>query len=315
MQHYELLELIQQEMQKSGSDIKAEAQLLQCMDKGLLQDDFMISCDHIFRRAYRKDIISAVIDERKSQHVLQMHLSRSGLYDHLPEGLFFQEPQQKSRVVTVGDMATDYKYNKKKEEDIRLFFQPFEHDFFLQRINIEEEEKGLLQGLQSGLLTEYFNRFWDLSKAVPPVLAGKLILLLPYAYKIAGDVELTAQCLTQLLNEEVKVIQRIQQTTDADALVSSAGLGEVQVGLDMICGNTFWDGDPVMEMTIGPLLHSQVTDYLEGGSRFTLMETFNRFFIPAGIDVILSVQLPVEKMHMILSEEQSSVLGYSSVLG
>lgn len=315
MQHFELLEIIQQEMQKSGGDIKAESKLLQCMDKGLLQDDFMIHCEHIFRRGYRKDVISAGIDESKNQHILQLHLSRSGLYDHLPEGLFFQQSQQKSRLTTVADMTTDYKYNKQKEEDIRLFFQPFEHDFFLQRIHVEREENDLLQGLQSGLLTEYFNRFWELPKAIPPVLAGKLILLLPYAYKIAGDFELTAQCLTQLLNEEVKIIQNIQQTTSAHMLAPTPGLGEARVGLDMICGDTFWDGDPGIEIAVGPLMYSQVTDYLEGGNRFTLMETFNRFFIPAGVDVKLSVQLPVEKMNMRLSEEQSSVLGYSCVLG
>ena len=73
-------------------------------------------------------------------------------------------------------------------------------------------------------------------------------------------------------------------------------------------------GGAAIEISIGPLLRSGLSDYLEGGERYTLLETLNRFFLPAGLDVKFSVQLPVEKMNMSLTKGEEPVLGYSSVL-
>lgn len=314
MQNYELLELVQRELQRSGYDIKAELQLLQAADKGLKPDDFMISCNQLFRRGYSRDIVSADIVDDRNQNVVELHLSRSGIYDHLPEGLFFQQVSRGNRPVTVADMTMDYKENKKREEEIRRFFLPFEHDFFLQRMNVEAEENELLLGMQSGMLNDYFYRFWNLPDAVPPEFIGQFILLLPYAYMIAGNFELTAQCLQLLLNEDIKIIRKTALTCEAAQLAPPPVLGEALLGLDMVCGNQFWEGDPSVEVQIGPLLYSKVADYLEGGNRHILMETFNRFFMPAGLHITISVQLPVEKMNMTLLDEDAPVLGYSSFL-
>lgn len=315
MQNYELLELLQLEMRTSGYDIKAEPQLLQALQKGMSYDDFLVSSDQLFRREYGKDIADAEITDDRNESVLNLHLSRSGLYDHLPEGLFFQQPTRSNRPVTVAEMATYYKQNKKTEGEIRRFFLPFEHDFFLQRMQLEKEENILLQGLQSGLLNDYFNQFWNLPDAIPRKLIGQFILLLPYAYKIAGDFELTAQCMQLLLREEVTIVQKTATATNVGKMVQPLLLGDSLLGFDMVCGDDFWEGEPTIEMEIGPLMYSQIADYLEGGNRFVLIETFNRFFMPAGIDVNISVRLPVEKMNMALIKGEEPILGYSSVLG
>jgi len=83
----------------------------------------------------------------------------------------------------------------------------------------------------------------------------------------------------------------------------------------MVCGTEFVEDNPVIEIEIGPIKNSQVKDYLEGGKREALMETFIRFFIPAGLDVITSVKLPHEKQDMMLEKGAEPVLGYSTVLG
>jgi hypothetical protein len=314
--NYSLIEQLQTEMQNAGWDVKAEAQLLQALEQGLLPDDFLVSCDGLFRREYSRDIVAAdVKEDGRNQTILELHLSRSGLYDQLPEGLFFQSVQQGSSPVTnAGDMAADYKYNRKKEVEIRRFFLPFENDFFLQRMQLEEEEAMLLQGLQSGILNDYFIRFWDLPRAIPKPFIIPLILLLPYAWKVAGDTALTAACLQQLLHEEVVIYKKQSGPADAQS-IGSPPMGEGLLGQDMICGLQFWDGTPYFEMVIGPLQHSQITDYLEGGNRYVLLETFTRFFIPAGMDTTVTLQPAAMQLNMVLAEGEGPVLGYSSILG
>jgi hypothetical protein len=89
-------------------------------------------------------------------------------------------------------MAIEYRLNKQKEHDFRLFFQPLENDLLWQRVQIEMEETKLLEGLQSGDLVDYLIEFWGLPVSIPKPFVVPLIILLPYAAQIVGNISLTA---------------------------------------------------------------------------------------------------------------------------
>lgn len=314
MNSHSLIELVQQEMKELGCDAKAEPQLALALEKGLSPDDFMVNCDQLFVREYSKDLVGIELKEDPAKRkLLQIHLSRSGIYDQLPEGLFFQQYQKRGNRIAAADMAADHKMNKKKEEEIRRFFLPVENDFFWQRIQLEQEEGKLLEGMQSGILNDYFVEFWNIPRSIPRIFIAPLILLVPYAHQVAGNLQLTAECLEQLLLEPVKVSQKRSVSTLTPSVLSP-GLGETRLGTDMLCGEEFWEDCPVIEFTIGPLQRSDISDYLEAGSRFELLETFSRFFVPAGLDIEFSIRLSVEKQNMNMEMENAPVLGFSSVL-
>ncbi len=315
MPNAQLIEKLIQEFQTSAWDIKAEAQIVLAQDKGLRPDEYLVSCNKRFVREYSRDVVSAnLMEALANQALLKIELSRSGIYDQLPEGMFFQSAQRSKNNVTVADMALDYKQNKKKEEEIRRFFLPFENDFFLQRIGLEEQETILLEGIQSGYLNDYFIRFWNLPPSIPKSFMAPLILLLPYAYKIAGDRELITESLEQILQEPIRINRKKAPTEDASTLDIPA-LGNADLGLNFVCGEVFMENTPVFEIEIGPLQNSLVTDYLKGGSRYILMETFTRFFIPVGVETIISLVIPAEKRNMVIAKGDEPVLGYSSYLG
>lgn len=312
MNNLELIQSFQRDMQQAACDAKAEVLLQLACEKGLRKDHFMVNCTRFFRREYSRDVISTELkEEAAKQPLLQVMLSRGGMYDQLPQGLFFQLSPSKNK--GIADLAAEYKYNKKKEAGVRRFFQPFENDFFLQRINIEEEETALLEGLQSGMLNDYFIQFWDLPVALSKKLLAPLILLLPYASKIAGDWSLTEQSLQLILQEPVTISKKQAVLEDASGTQPPA-LGECIVGLDMVCGDFFWEDAPVVEIAIGPLQHSQITEYLVNGSRFALLQTFTRFFIPAGVETIFTIQVAAEERHMKMIRGAEPVLGYSSYI-
>jgi hypothetical protein len=313
MDNLTLIEQLQQELKKAACDARAEPQLALALRKGLLVDDFMVSCDSLFHREYSKDIIDAEIKEdARKRNLLQIHLSRSGIYDQLPEGLFFQ-PQEQRGASSASDMVAGYKLNKKKEEEIRKFFLPFENDFFWQRLQIEQEEARLLEGLQTDILNDYFRQLWNIPDSIPGRYVLQLILLLPHAYKIAGNLLLMAQSLEHLLEEEVVVRKTRPAVIRMEGGVSS-GLGNAQLGLNMVCGEEFFEDFPAIEIVIGPLIYSRVGDYLKGGERYGLLETFTRFFVPAGVDTEVTIAVPEEKQSMTLEKGKEPVLGYSSVL-
>lgn len=308
------IKLLQKEMQQAAWDVKAEAQLLMAFDKKLWPEHFMVSCDNRFKREYSKDVVGAEIrEDAAKQPLLHIHLSRSGIYDQLPEGLFFQSPHRDRRNFSVANMAMDHRENIKKEHEIRRFFQPFENDFFLQRIWLEKEETALLEGLQSGSLNDYFVQFWNLPRSIPKTFIAPCILLLPHAYKISGDLKLISQSLEQILHEKVEISKRRCSFEQADE-IGAPVLGETQLGLDMVCGELFLEDTPLLEIQIGPLQTSEITDYLEGGNRFVLIETFSRFFVPAGAETLVTIKVQKEKQHMVIAKGEEPVLGYSSYL-
>lgn len=314
MDNFSLLEILQHELKGLGYDAKVESQLALALEEGMTPEDFVVCCDGLFVREFSPDLINIEVkeDANKRRH-LAFHLSRGGLYDQLPEGLFFQERVRRGFGYSAAEMAADHKLNDKKEEEIRRFFLPFENDFFWQRIQLEQEESRLLQGLQSGILNEYFVKFWNIPRSIPRSFVAPLILLLPYAHQIAGDLLLTAECLEQIFLEQVLVNKKLALDTQAPSSQSN-GLGSSQLGIDLLCGEQFWEDLPVLEFVIGPLQRSAISDYLVGGNRFDLMNTFISFFVPAGLDVEFSIIVPAEKQHMMLKTEESPVLGYSSII-
>jgi hypothetical protein len=314
MDHLMLIELLQKELGRVGCDARAETCFALAADLGLSPEDFLVAFDKLFYREYSRDILASEIREDAGHRsLLQVHLTRGGIYDLLPEGLFFAPAPGARRPLTAADMTLDYQANKKKEEAIRRFFVPLENDLFWQRVQVEQEESRLLEGLQQGMLNEYFVKFWGLPPSIPRECVAPLLILLPHAYKIAGDVSLTAQCLQQLIQEEAQVRQ-----VPADESILPEGqtipLGDFRLGVDMTCGGEFAEDHPVLECIIGPLVGSRLQDYLAGGRRHGLMETFIRFFIPAGVDTKLTILLPEERQHMTLRPGAEPLLGYSSVL-
>ena len=72
-----LLSALQKELQYSGTDIKAEAQLLLALRKGLHPDNFLINCDQVFKREFSKDIVAAELNEDAKKNELQASTSNS----------------------------------------------------------------------------------------------------------------------------------------------------------------------------------------------------------------------------------------------
>ncbi len=117
MENYQLLMQLQQEIQNNFLDIKAETLMAIAIENGITGDDFMIASDSLFNRAYSRDVLSAALaEDANKKSFLQLHLSRTGLYDQLPEGVFHQRSKSKPIITTAANMAADYKINQQKDE-------------------------------------------------------------------------------------------------------------------------------------------------------------------------------------------------------
>jgi hypothetical protein len=308
-------EEISEAINQAQTDIKAEALLASFLANGQLDvNEFITWHESSFKRKFSKDVNQAkLLESIQNKNWLQVNLARNGLYDILPEGLFFQPGESIQRTDGVPEMVQQYRHDQQEEKEIRLFFQPFEHEFFLHRVRNEQEESSLLKGLHSGMLDDYFIEFWNLPATISHQQALALILLMPYAHMIAGDMELMPVCLEKILDEQVKAV--IKPAALQHAKEQSNILGSFIVGNNLVCGEMFDEDYPLVEFKIGPLKHSSEHDYLPGGKYYSLLEAYVRYFIPAEAEVIITIVLSKADVNSKkLKEGIEPVLGISAVL-
>lgn len=306
------IEQLYRELLSNHFDIKAEALMNQGLKNQVHHEDFVVLPNGHFYREYRKDLLLVDrLEDNRRYDWLQLRLSRIGLYDLLPEGLFHQSTPG-THQGSAAEMAAASKIDKKKENSVRKFFQPVEHQLFLQRVQIEAAEEQLLEGINGNLLNDYFFEFWQLPAGLPSRAASMLVLLLPYAHKISGDISLMQDCLEILLHEQVIISTYESGTCYADT--EPAGLGSAQLGNDLVCGNSFEEDYPCLRYTIGPLKNTSPVAYVAGGEYELLLQVFNNFFAPVESDITIDIEIDPDKAIIKLAGEEEPILGYSTTL-
>jgi hypothetical protein len=300
------------------SDIKAEVVMADLIQDGLPPSDFLIYFDSLFKRWYSKDILKAEkILINDVQESLVLYLSRDGLYDLLPEGLFHASPDL--AIASGKGMASDSKKESRIEDETRSFFLPFENEFFYQRIQLELQERSLLQKLNDNNLDDFFLNFWKIDRSFPYDLIVKLSSMLPFVKGVVGDFSLTASCLGAILEEDVTHI--IQYTSDGvgdnpgDTGDDENFLGKALLGQSLITGGRSTESCKQIRFFIGPLKKTGIEPYLNTGEISRFIDCFCSFFIPAEMDYKFEVVMQKDLQEFILSREKAqSVLGYNTII-
>lgn len=312
MNRKDIIEQFFNEVTSNLHDIKCETLVNQALQKQLHAEDIVVLQDGRFVREYRPDVYHVnSIEDNWLHQLLQLHISRNGLYDLIPEGLFHQPFHERKATNSAADMAAHSRNDRKKEMAARKFFQPIENSIFSQRVRVEAEEENLLAGIDSGLLNDYFFRFWEFPKGLNTTSAMLLVLLLPYAYAITSDLSLMQDCLEILLQEKVVITPVRSNESAAHTNADKLGIGEL--GNDLVCGHTFMEDYTCLEYTIGPLQNTQPAEYCAGGENDLLLQVFNSYFAPAEADIFINVEVDRNKVLAALHADESPILGYAAI--
>ncbi|MFW6257794.1 MAG: type VI secretion system baseplate subunit TssG, partial [Prolixibacteraceae bacterium] len=241
-------------------------------------------------------------------------------YDSLPEALFHRFSD--SRNATGKDMAKESMLLKNEEKQVRKFFRPFENEIFLQRTEVALNENKLFRSLYSDFLNELIPGFWDIDEKIPDKYALKLIRFLPFAAKIAGDLELTAQCLEKVLSEKVNVVLNNEENfpvnlPNSNSEFSGGRLGMSKLGADLVMGQNPTGFIGRLLFKIGPLENTDPKDFFVNGTADLLLNSFIGYFVPAELDVEMKLVSDKETTKFLLGSEQAaetSFLGYNTAL-
>jgi hypothetical protein len=310
----EIIELIKD----LSFDIRAEVLMADLIENGLSADEFVVIPAGTLKRKYSTDIRKAeVLKATPGKPVLVIQVNRDGIYDALPEGLFHSPPEKPMKGAS--EMSLESKKLKREEKEARNFFLPFENEVFLHHISLELAERRILRQFSQNLFDEISPEFWNFDKTLHPEYISKLILLLHHAHKIAGNFELTRLSLEMVLEEKVNIkvhpSGKVSEKKETKHGLNGSCLGNVRLGMDFICDEHFTDLMPVLEVQIGPITKTPVTDYIGSGKLSGFLHCFYNYFIPAGMEVDTLVIPPEDQYSFILDESKSAgILGYNTAV-
>ncbi|MDR2205432.1 MAG: type VI secretion system baseplate subunit TssG [Flavobacteriaceae bacterium] len=306
------LEYISELIRTLKYDIRAEVIINNIQEHNdISEEQYVIRKEGQFTRAYRFDVLdSQIIDyDYDSTQTLSLSLSRDSLYDMLPEGIT-HTARNDTLGKGVSTMIQEYNEQKKQQKAARVFFQPFENEIFRYGVETENFENGFLSALNGSKAPDMFYDFWNISKEFPALLVSKFIRLLPFAYKIVGNISLAVHILSVLLEEQVEVRDRdYQEYSDEKQGVS---LGKTRLGIDSITGTHYDDYSRHLDVRIGPLEKSSFTDFIHDGNKKKFIEMFYEHFFPIEVEIKTNILLSDDKRKFNFNDTEPSVLGYNT---
>ncbi|MEL0644963.1 hypothetical protein V6251_11270 [Olleya sp. Ti.3.14] len=293
------LKSIFEELITTYHNLKAEIIVTEINKNKKDKVDFLIENKSSFSRPYRRDILKVNKSEDAEHFILD--LSRNGIYDSLPES-FFHIEKLSDRNKSFSFKRQQY---KEEEKNARLFFSPIENEFFNQRLNIEENERRILDEFYN-LEDEFLIKFWNINQDIPKEYQLKLIKLLPYSAVISGDLELTKRSLEKIIKQ--KVTFKIAYKSQSLETQSETN----KLGVNLVTQSKKSDVlQPFLEVTIGPLKDSDTDVFVNNDGVNQFLNSFYSYFIPLELDVVTKIITNNDK-GFVLSKKQTSIMGYST---
>ena len=293
-------------------DILVEIVAADLIEQGVAADEVVFKPVSLFKRRFSKDIAGVKATETDDdRQQLQIEVTRDGIYDTLPQGLFHQ-PKQKTGAKKRGDMVANVKTTRAEEQSARQFFQPMENELYHLRTAVERAERRIFFDLEHSERNDLLINFWNLGAYRRFATLPLLVRLMPILYRLSGHLEYTKTCYELLLRVPITIGIRHDYQPLPTSLVGWH-LGAHSLGFETVCSEKIYNELPVYEITIGPLRDKALADYLPGGKMLPYLNLLNSYFIAAGYDVHTTI-LPHSKECLFDLSAENLYLGINTAL-
>ncbi|MFI5193412.1 MAG: hypothetical protein ACHQD7_05125 [Chitinophagales bacterium] len=301
-------------LRKLPLDIRLEVILADLIAENGSMEDLLLVNNSLFKRNYHYDIenTSEVEFGITRKNKLCFTINREGLYDQLPEDLFHQAGTIKSNAGKE-EAIQEIRAQQEIEKQSRLFFLPFEHEFYRQRVKLEVEERNFLFETNTVLPGGIFDYLWDLPAFLDDLQKSKLGILIPVLNKIAGKTDLIAYIMESITGDEVS----IQKAPPAKFTIpDQPQLGDMQLGLTSILGGEVSGWQSGFSLVIFVSAAGSFSDYMPGGKKLAVHEFLCNLLMPLDTDLFFESDYS-KVSNSFIAENDNSCLGrlnYTTVI-
>lgn len=233
--------------------------------------------------------------------------SREGIYDSLPEGLFFVAAPS-CREQDKHEVIKRIRENGDAEKFVRQFMSLFEAEagYVQTRINVEELKYD--KPLSYRRFPDFFASYWHILILMSPDEVFRMLKILPHVPLLRDDTKGAAKAISFILNLRVEVEKRQVETLCPD--FEAPSLCQMRLGDNSVLNG--WNaGNPAstLTVTISELSLMQCKRFFKGEDQETVVRYLcDLFFFSAPAKIIIEPRPEVRDCY--LSKSRLSVNSY-----
>lgn len=320
MENEDFVSLLHLEMQGKipnlpDTDFKAEVVVAGLIEQGYDPDRIVQIRLGAGKRGYAKDVetVELQYSEHDNSDYLYIKTNREGIYDMLPEGVFHRTENRRF-VQDSEDMIDEIRIHREEEFFARRFFRLFEIEADRLRTEITLFETEFDRKMSHSRYTDIFVPFWDILTLMERRQAVLFLHTVPLLHRIHnchGEIE---AAMSSILDVPIKIETVLLETQDADGAVKSE-LGKKRLGVDLIIGCAFNDGQYDIRICAGPMPSLKMKDFLKGETSDRILDELCRLYLPANVFCVKEYLIDPEDSAFIISDEQTITwLGINSFI-
>lgn len=294
-----------------SSDYTAESIASSLIKKGVLPEQIILKPKGTSRRPHKTDVsdIYSVLNEETNHNLIFLETPREGIYDTLPETIFHSFSSVKS-VKNTESIKEEIKKHREEEKQARLFFLPFEQEFFTIKRSLFEFEDGFDWLANASNFIEIYKNYYPILGDLSIEKGYLFLRLTPLIHELRDDFPKIERCLSMLLDLEVQI--SLSYNKNRISSYTPPELGFAKLGSNTIIGEVIEDGEPDLNIVLSPSTHSELHDYLYYTNTVRLTKLLCDFFVGAQYEV--SVSYALDGNYADFSLDGAAVLGYSVCL-
>ena len=267
-------------------------------------------------RSHTKDLYR--VFEETGQYDLNVHTVlqtfRQSIYDTIPEALF-HPPTLGGIGRTNEEIVEEVRIQRKREEDARKFFKPFEQEASYIEMHTLLLELMYEQKATYDQFYSLFEQAWPILRGLPEAVALSFIYVLPILHQVRGDRLWTERCLSFVTGFPVTITENYHLQQIMPELPGFTVSG-CRLGIDSNFGGMQYDGISCWDIAVGPIPETLIPAVLPESGFIDLIELLTEHFIPSAIFTRLTIH-PASQPATVLNTNSgtgSARLGYSFFL-
>ncbi len=263
------------------TDYKAETIATRLLNYGLTPEQVLFKRKGANKRGVSKDISVISVNQNRYDTIeesIEISTLRNGIYDSLPEGLFYKvgsSPKSRSKEQILEEIR------KRREEEFfnRRFFQPFEEEVDRNLMMIQLKEVSFDKKNTDTEFVHIFNVYWPVIKNMNLRRAAIFIEIVPLIHRIRTNHKEIARAMTLVFELPVSIeahqdIQHIEQNIQST-------LGNIKLGENFTTSGHLNDRIENITIHIGPMPVKRFNSFNHKGSDAEMLTCLTDMLFPA----------------------------------
>lgn len=238
--------------------------------------------------------------EDDSSDCLRIYVNREGIYDVLPEGVFFLglEPLDSNDIKKV---VSQVRRHRKEELEIRKFFSVFENEIDRTLIRTQLLERRVDRKNVYPDFANVFTAYWPVIRLLSLRQAALFMRIVPIIHKVRGDERKMSKAFSLVLGMPVRLVPVVKRKR----CKNMAGIGQARLGETLVLGGDFNTGRYDIRVIVDGIPRCRIPEFVEDGKCTRIVREMISLLFPADVEAEIRLNVIRSEGRFVLSDDSS----------